>query len=71
MNTSQKMIVVLTVIAMFAGGILSTWDGVTRPLIEAYKLQELKKAIAEVMPAYNSYDEINGDGMTLYVGIVD
>jgi electron transport complex protein RnfG len=71
MNTSQKMIVVLTVIAMFAGGILSTWDGVTRPLIEAYKLQELKKAIAEVMPAYNSYDEINGDGMTLYVGKVD
>jgi len=46
MSTSQKMIIVLTIITMFAGGILSTWDGVTRPLIEAYKLQELKKAIA-------------------------
>ena len=57
MSTAQKMIIVLTVITMFAGGILSTWDGVTKPLIEAYKLQELKKAIAEVMPTYQSYDD--------------
>ena len=71
MSTAQKMIIVLTVIAMFAGGILSTWDGVTRPLIEAYKLQELKKAIAEVLPAYQSYDELKGNGMTLYIGRSD
>ncbi len=71
MSTSQKMIIVLTVIAMFAGGILSTWDGVTKPKIEAYKLQELMKAIAEVMPSYDTYDEFTADGMILYVGKTD
>jgi electron transport complex protein RnfG len=62
------MIIVLTVITIFAGGILSTWDGFTKPKIEAYKLQELKKAIAEVLPAHDKYDEIQKSGLTLYVG---
>ena len=35
--------------------------------IEAYKLQELKKAIVEVLPAYDSYKEVESDGMILYV----
>jgi len=68
MSTATKMIVVLTVLTMVAGGILSSWDGHTRPMIEAYKLQELKKAIAEVLPAHESYEELNADGMTLYIG---
>ena len=67
MNTATKMIVVLTVLTMVAGGILSYWDGHTRPMIEAYKLQELKKAIAEVLPAHESYEELTADGMTLYI----
>jgi electron transport complex protein RnfG len=62
------MIIVLTIITIFSGGILSTWDGVTKPKIEAYKLQELKKAIAEVLPPYDEYEEINKGNLILYVG---
>lgn len=68
MSTTTKMIVVLTVLTMIAGGLLSSLDGITAPRIAAYKLQELKKAISEVMPAYENYEEIQGEGMVLYVG---
>ena len=68
MSTATKMIVVLTALTMIAGGILASLDGYTRPMIEAYKLQELKKAIAEVLPAHEYYDELKGNRMTLYVG---
>jgi electron transport complex protein RnfG len=68
MSLTTKMIVVLTVLTMVAGGLLSYWDGITGPRIEAYRLEQLKLAIAEVLPSHESYDEINGGGMTLYVG---
>ena len=68
MSTTTKMIVVLTVLTMIAGALLSSWDGITAPKIAAYKLQELKKAIGEVLPPYENYEEIQGDGMVLYVG---
>jgi electron transport complex protein RnfG len=68
MNLTSKMIVVLTVLTMVAGGLLSYWDGVTRPRIEAYRLEQLKIAIAEVLPAHERYDEITAEGMILYVG---
>jgi electron transport complex protein RnfG len=68
MNLTTKMIVVLTVLTMVAGGVLSYWDGITRPRIEAYRLEQLKKAIAEVLPDHESYDEVKADGMILYVG---
>ena len=68
MTLTSKMILVLTVLTMISGGLLSYWDGFTRPKIEAYRLEQLKIAIAEVLPAYERYDEIQGDGMTLYVG---
>lgn len=68
MNLMTKMILVLTVLTMVAGALLSSWDGYTRPMIEAYRLQELKKAIAEVLPPYESYEELNTTDMTLYIG---
>jgi len=68
MTTTQKMIVVLTVISMLSGGLLSTWDGITKPKIEAHRLAELKIAITEVLPPHQGYDEINADGIILYVG---
>jgi Na+-translocating ferredoxin:NAD+ oxidoreductase subunit G len=68
MTTTQKMIVVLTVITMLAGAVLSTWDGYTRPKIEAHRLAALKAAISEVLPPYQEYEEISADGITLYVG---
>jgi electron transport complex protein RnfG len=68
MSTTAKMIIVLTSLTMISGGLLSYWDGFTRPKIEAYRLEELKKAITQVLPPYDSYEEIKGQGMTLYVG---
>ena len=68
MTTTQKMIVVLTVISMLSGGLLSTWDGITKPKIEAHRLAALKKAISEVLPPHQVYDEINADGIILYIG---
>ena len=68
MSLTSKMIIVLTVLTMVAGGLLSYWDGVTRPKIEAYRLEQLKLAIAEVLPAHEHYNEITAEGMILYVG---
>jgi electron transport complex protein RnfG len=68
MNLTTKMIVVLTVLTMVAGGLLSYWDGITSPRIEAYRLEQLKLAIAEVLPTHEHYDEISAEGMILYVG---
>jgi electron transport complex protein RnfG len=68
MTTTQKMIVVLTIITMFSGALLSTWDGFTKPKIEAHRLAALKAAISEVMPPYKEYEEVNSNGLTLYVG---
>lgn len=70
MNTSTKMIVVLTVITILSGAILSTWDMVTKPRIEAYKLQELKKAITEVLPKFDRYEKIENDNINIYEGIL-
>ena len=39
MSTTTKMIVVLTVLTMIAGGLLSSLDGITAPRIAAYKLR--------------------------------
>ena len=59
MNKTAKMIIVLTVITGLSGAILSSWDGVTKPLIEYHKLEALKAAISEVFPPYDYYDELD------------
>jgi H+/Na+-translocating ferredoxin:NAD+ oxidoreductase subunit G len=71
MSLSTKMIVVLTLISILSGGILSIWDNITKPAIEAYKLQELQKAIAEVLPQFDAYKEVKEGDMTLYVGVLE
>jgi electron transport complex protein RnfG len=68
MSLTTRMIVVLTALTMVAGGLLSYWDGFTGPRIEAYRLEQLKLAIAEVLPAHEKYDEVSSDGMILYIG---
>jgi electron transport complex protein RnfG len=67
MNTTTKMILVLTLITILSGAALSTWDGYTRPKIEFHKLEALKAAIADVLPAYDAYKEIAAGGITLYI----
>lgn len=71
MSLSTKMIVVLTLITVLSGAILSTWDNITKPAIEAYKLQELQKAIAEVLPQFDAYKEVQDGELTLYVGVLE
>ena len=68
MNTSMKMIVVLTVITTLVGGVLAAWDGFTQPKIEQHRLERLRNAVKEVLPQHQTYDKIEADGQTFYVG---
>lgn len=68
MNLSTKMIITLTVITVLSGGVLSIWDGYTSPKVDAHRLNELKSAIADVIPAYDRYDTLKGNQMDLFIG---
>ncbi len=70
MNTSVKMILVLTIIATLSGGLLSFWDAYTSPKIEEYRQGEVKKAVKEVLPPAANYREkvIQTDSYTFYLG---
>jgi len=71
MNKTAKMVIVLTVITALSGGILSTWDGVTKPKIAYHQLQALKAAISDVLPSYDSYEEKDINGNKVYIGKID
>jgi len=62
------MILVLTIITTLVGGVLSAWDGFTQPRIEQHRIEALKAAIADVLPEYEHYEEVQSGGMTFYVG---
>lgn len=49
MSTSTKMVLVLTIVAVLAGGILSSWEGFTGPMIEENKRLEQLKAVVTVL----------------------
>ncbi len=68
MNTSAKMIIVLAVVATVSGGILAAWDSVTQPKITENRLAEIRAAVADVLPEYEHYDEIEANETTFYVG---
>ena len=68
MKTSLKMIAVLTFITILSGGLLSSLDSITAPRIKAFRLQELKASIADVLPSYDYYEEIAQGQTVLYVG---
>jgi electron transport complex protein RnfG len=65
------MIIVLTIITGLSGAILSSWDGITKPLIEQHKLEALKAAISDVLPQFDYYEEMQVEGSTLYVGKIE
>ena len=69
MNKTAKMVIVLTVITALSGGILATWDGVTKPKIAYHQLQALKAAISDVLPSYDNYEEKNINGNKIYIGM--
>lgn len=67
MNTSVKMVLVLTLVSVVAGGLLQAWEGVTVPIIEKYRAEQLQKAVTEVLPEHDSYDTVEKNGVTLYL----
>ena len=69
MNTSAKMIIVLTLIATISGAVLSSWDNYTAPKIEEHRQRALIAAIADVLPEHDFYEEIRAKALTLYLGI--
>lgn len=71
MNKTAKMVIVLTVITALSGGILATWDGVTKPKIAYHQLQALKAAISDVLPSYDNYEEKDINGNKIYIGKID
>jgi len=71
MNKTAKMIIVLTVITALSGAVLSSWDSITKPLIEFHKLEALKAAISDVLPQFDYYDEMQVEGGTLYIGKIE
>ena len=71
MNKTAKMVIVLTVITALSGGILATWDGVTKPKIAYHQLQALKAAISDVLPSYDNYEEKDINGNKVYIGKID
>ena len=68
MKIALHMFVILTLIATLSGGLLSAWNDVTAPRIAEHRLTALKAAIAEVLPAYDEYEEIKAGKYTMYVG---
>ncbi|MDD3806946.1 MAG: FMN-binding protein [Candidatus Marinimicrobia bacterium] len=68
MNTSAKMILVLTVISALSGGLLSYWDSFTSEKIEAYRQSEIQKAVQKVLPESDERKEIQQNGFTFYIG---
>lgn len=68
-SVSSKMIIVLTLVAILSGAILSSWDSVTRPRIEAYRQMELEKAVKDVLPTCDSIKVVTTENFTFYCGI--
>lgn len=68
MNSSVKMILILTVTAMLSGGILSAWEGFTAPKIAFHKQEAIKQAVREVLPEYDTYETKTVGDQIYYVG---
>ncbi|HAE86969.1 TPA: hypothetical protein DCG86_02975 [Candidatus Marinimicrobia bacterium] len=71
MNTSVKMILVLTIISTLSGGLLSYWDAYTSEKIDAYRQQEIQQAVKEVLPDTDEEKVLEAGGFTFYVGYKD
>jgi electron transport complex protein RnfG len=69
MKGGLKMFVVLTSIALISGGLLSALDSYTAQQIAENRQRTLKNAIADVLPAYDYYDEFKSGSATIYIGM--
>ncbi len=68
MNTSTRLIVVLTGIAVISGAILSFFNILTAERIENYKLEQLRQSVAMVMPGTQDYETLTLSGKVFYLG---
>ena len=71
MNTSYKMILVLTIISTLSGGLLSYWDTYTSNKIDEYRQQEIRQAVKEVLPETDEEKVKEAGDFTFYVGYKD
>lgn len=71
MSLSTRMILVLTLITVLSGGILAGWDLVTKPRIAFHRLEALKAAIGDVLPAHDTYTSEETEFGTLYIATRD
>jgi electron transport complex protein RnfG len=67
MSNRVKMILILTLFAVISGGVLSVVYLFSNPLIEANMLAERNKAIFNVVPGAESYQEKVKDDVTYFL----
>ena len=66
MKTATRMITVLVVVGLFAGGTLALIYRWAKPQIEAHERELLRQAIFNVLPETESYDFSEKDGVGIY-----
>ncbi|MEA3392564.1 MAG: RnfABCDGE type electron transport complex subunit G [Candidatus Marinimicrobia bacterium] len=66
MNSTAKIIIVLTLITVISGGILAVLDVYTKPRIEAHQNQLKNAAVAEVLPSNDKVETLKKDNLTYY-----
>ncbi len=66
MNSTAKIIIVLTIITIISGAVLAVLDSFTAPRIEAYQNNLKNEAVAQVLPKGVKVEEITKDGTTIY-----
>ena len=66
MKTATRMITVLVVVGLFAGGTLAFIYRWAKPQIEAHERELLRQAIFNVLPETESYDFSEKDGVGIY-----
>ena len=66
MNSTAKIIIVLTLITVISGGVLAVLDTYTKPRIEAYQNQLKKEAVSEVLLDNVKVETLEKNNLTYY-----
>lgn len=66
MNSTAKIIIVLTLLTVISGGILAVLDTYTKPRIEAHQNQLKSAAVSEVLPDNVKVETLKKNKLTYY-----
>ena len=66
MNSTAKIIIVLTLITVISGGVLAVLDTYTKPRIEAHQNQLKNAAVSEVLPGNVKVETLEKNNLTYY-----